>query len=224
MDTNPPGGKPGLSNMPSLYWAYGVTVGLLALLIGAEIWFLPPHCGTEKDGLNNSIGLTVLVAGMLGGFVSSITRGNRDLSDPTLALQAPRPVLVMQKLAHVLLGGIFAIVLYLIFAGDMISGSLFPQFTNDKVSSFTDFLCRARPEKIADYAKALVWAFLAGYSQSVMRNLFDDLVSKAVGENGGSVESAAAGKSPEGGATAPNPPNPKEADPKADKSGTQKPD
>lgn len=129
----------------NLYWAYGTAVVLLGAVMLFEILFGIPEgaCGEVKD----AIGFSVLIAGLLGGFISSITRG---IHDPTLELAAPGGIIFMQKVAHVLLGGVFSIVLYLIFAGDMVAGSLFPHFSQDTVTSFEEFLCKAKPEKTGD--------------------------------------------------------------------------
>jgi len=155
----------------NLYWAYGGTVFLLLILVIYELegGGIPEACGKVKD----AVGFSVLVAGMLGGFVSSITRG---IHDPTLEMTAPGGVIFMQKTAHVLLGGIFSIVLYLMFAGDMVAGSLFPDFAQKSVGSFEEFLCNARPVETGDYAKALVWGFIAGYSQTLVPNFFDKMI------------------------------------------------
>jgi len=58
----------------------------------------------------------------------------------------------------------------------MVAGSLFPEFAQVPVNSFEEFLCSARPVETGDYAKALAWGFIAGYSQTLVPNFFDKLV------------------------------------------------
>lgn len=105
-------------------------------------------------------------------------------------------------------GGVFAMVLYAIFMAGLVQGSLFPAFrqtplpqpsiiaagglaTNDTptpqiapqrpqaFTTFGDFTKNSIPATYADMAKALVWAFIAGFSEGLVPNFISKLTKDA---------------------------------------------
>ena len=83
-------------------------------------------------------------------------------------LQAlPRGHLLIYSLVPAVVGAISATVLYVIFAGTLVQGDLFPKFSCDlggdqKCALFRTLMNNWHPSEAKDYAKALVWAFIAG--------------------------------------------------------------
>jgi len=79
------------------------------------------------------------------------------------------------------IGGVFATVLYGIFIGGLIQGSLFPEFSADKQAfkGFKEFAINAVPNSNADMAKAIVWAFIAGFSEGFVPNFISKLTKEA---------------------------------------------
>jgi hypothetical protein len=72
---------------------------------------------------------------------------------------------------------VFAVVLWMLFVSTLVSGELFPAFTNvDQTFAGMDgFLAEIDPSTNADAAKLMVWSFIAGYSERFVPNLVQSL-------------------------------------------------
>jgi len=162
--------------MENVQKAYGWTV---ALLLTVVVW----QWSSLELG-NGSIGGGVFIAGMIGGFISSLSRG---VNSPETT-SAPLNFLLVQRIGHLLLGGILAFALYLMFMANVVAGELFPNFPSLDVNSFKNFVTNSKPTDRIDYAKALVWGVIAGYSQKFVPNIFDSLVERASLQPEGSEE------------------------------------
>ena len=91
-------------------------------------------------------------AGAVGSLLSSMSGTKKwDGKDP---------------LATLLIGSISASMLTLVFAGGLVAGSLFPTMRDEWYSVI---------HTPSDFAKLLVWAFVAGFSQRAMPNMFRGL-------------------------------------------------
>ncbi len=70
-------------------------------------------------------------------------------------------------------------VLYLIFAGGLISGSFFPNFActqgENKCISFGSLFYSWQPADAGSYAKVLVWSFIAGFAERLVPSTLDSL-------------------------------------------------
>jgi hypothetical protein len=130
----------------------------------------------------------VVVAGVLGGFTSCLRRISAVTSgpDPVSAIQtlgASRSGMI----AAPLLGAIFGVLLYVCFTGGLVSGVLFPTFTvtpdMDYKTPFAQFLFGTiAVMNNADFAKLLVWSFIAGFAERLMPDLIDQMVAKVSGK------------------------------------------
>jgi hypothetical protein len=62
-----------------------------------------------------------------------------------------------------------ASVLFLAVAGNLVGGEMFPSFVCkiDDCNSFVGLFSYG-PEQVQDYAKVLVWSFLAGFSERLV--------------------------------------------------------
>jgi hypothetical protein len=71
----------------------------------------------------------------------------------------------------------FALVLYLVFMGGIISGGLFPDFPNRAANyvGIRSFVQNVNPGTNADFAKLLMWSFVAGFSEKFVPNLIAKL-------------------------------------------------
>ena len=134
--------------------------------------------------------MVVAVAGALGGFVSALRR----LYDfapifPsgtfTFWKGKSTSYIIMYSSIPPVIGLIVAVVVYLIFAGKLIEGPLFPIFAFDprpdqhKDDTFLNFLSNWQPKDAVDYAKAFVWAFIAGFSEKFVPDILNGLAKTA---------------------------------------------
>ena len=102
---------------------------------------------------------SVLFFGALGSTVSFFSR--QDLS--------PREISRTRTLVGTqLFGSVFATLLFLAFLGGLVQGSLFPQFVNLSWFSLV-FLP-------ADWARLMVWSFIAGFSERFVPDLLNNLL------------------------------------------------
>lgn len=87
-------------------------------------------------------------------------------------------ILRLQIFLSPLFGGLFAIVLYGVFAAGLIQGSIFPTFTGSEDSYQTphDFAEKTLPATNQDAAKAILWAFVAGFAEGIVPNFIDKLI------------------------------------------------
>ncbi len=112
----------------------------------------------------------VFLSGILGGLVS-IQRRLKSLDDAELGFLAHS---WFQICLAPFSGGLLAILLYMIFLGNIISGELFPEFTADSKSPQKNF--RAIFEQhtnFVGYAKLVFWSFVAGFSQNFVTGIIE---------------------------------------------------
>ena len=147
---------------------------LLSVFLGVGLYFS-----------NVTALMVVAAAGALGGFVSALRR--------LYAFQRVFPVhffknwhkvdfyLIIYSMIPSLVGAIAAVTLYLIFASELIKGDMFPKFhlsdLDPKPDDFQNFVANWQPVLPSDYAKALVWSFLAGFSERFVPDLLEHFAS-----------------------------------------------
>jgi hypothetical protein len=103
--------------------------------------------------------LFILLAAALGRGVQVSTRKAESLAEPILN---PLGDILWELLVAMLFGA----VIYLMFQGNILSGELFPSFRSatQRYDNMLEYMQRVKPSTNADTAKALFWAFIAGYS------------------------------------------------------------
>lgn len=157
--------------------------GLATLLI--QINALPKFIAyvTGSEAVLEPVGSvalpSVLVCGVIGGFVS-LQRRLKDLTLQDLELLANSKVYLM--LAP-MVGGVLAMVLYLIFLSGLLRGDMFPEFVSlsaDKTTGFPTIFEQYGKYGFSDYAKLLVWAFIAGFSEKFVTNVLGRFEGAAV--------------------------------------------
>lgn len=109
----------------------------------------------------------VFGCGIVGGFVSIQQRIRKiDTEELTYLSQSWATILVIP-----IFGGVFALVLYVLFLAGIVQGHLFPSFyvppfgeppTTDDVARF---LSTTYPKTGSDLAKLMFWSFVAGFSE-----------------------------------------------------------
>lgn len=112
----------------------------------------------------------VFLAGLMGGFVSIQQRL------PSLGLNELREL--SNSWFSILLipinGGVFALVLMILFLSGILEGVMFPQYNHSPINheelvvSFTQWLNTTFPKSGSDIAKLLFWAFVAGFSERLV--------------------------------------------------------
>jgi protein-S-isoprenylcysteine O-methyltransferase Ste14 len=162
-------------------------VGLLGTwLVALFCVFVAFYFFSENRSVQQSTFATgmLILAGMLGGCVSALARLNSvswtaDLATGAENLSQLFWSLVINFLLAVLEGGIFAILLYLAFMGNLVSGILFPSFRmpTPAMAEFQTFM-EAGLASHGDFAKAIVWCFVAGFSERLVPEFINTLGGK----------------------------------------------
>jgi hypothetical protein len=132
----------------------------------------------------------VLAAGMLGAFVS-LQRRVQSMSN------AGDPVMSIFELNHgrvsiylsPIVGAVFALILYLLFIGKFLEGAIFPTMTSaggpfSLGMTLHDFTQATGPTAGTEYAKLLVWSFVAGFAEALVPDTLDRLTAKAKTDKG----------------------------------------
>ena len=123
----------------------------------------------------------VAFAGMTGAFVSMQQRIQTAPSQGD-------PLYNLSTLTHgsfgiflsPLSGAIFAIILYMFFAGGLVKGDIFPAFVTDvgkHVIPLPNFLEVTGPMGGNNYGKLLIWSFIAGFAERFVPDKLNKLIS-----------------------------------------------
>jgi hypothetical protein len=125
----------------------------------------------------------VILTGILGACFSVLQRVQRSVAgDPLVALLSLRSARTHIFLS-IISGAIASLVLFAVFTGKMIEGSLFPAIVNGTAETeksmmlLYNFLSATGPESAADYGKLLVWTFIAGFAERFVPDILDRFVT-----------------------------------------------
>lgn len=128
----------------------------------------------------------VVLMGVLGAFFSALTRLYK-VDEAGTALISPTVerldgwYLFMYSFVPPLIGAIAAAVLYLIFISKLVEGALFPKLDclpKSDCKTIQDLMQFYFPVEAADYGKTMVWSFIAGFSERLVPNLLQSMVTK----------------------------------------------
>ncbi len=184
---------------------FTATLLISVVLITLILWFnyghkdpaalVPPSAGSHDATLM----LVLVFAGALGAFFSALIRLYnfadlpKALVDPSLG-QLHSGYLIIYSLVPPVVGAIAAIVLYITFAAGLLQGVLFPAFAcklldpNDPTGKFLSIeecntfghtISDFGPRLATDYAKTLVWAFVAGFAERLVPNTLQSFAARA---------------------------------------------
>ena len=80
-----------------------------------------------------------------------------------------------------LVAGVLGFVIYGLFLSGLLQGDLFPKFksADAEFTRISVLLETVTPNQNVDTAKAIVWAFIAGFSERLVPNVLDRLVNQA---------------------------------------------
>ena len=161
--------------MEHLYW-HLLTTACIAFG-GLAVLLLLARFGKYSDVM-----MLIFFAGAVGAVVNNYYR-LATLSTNTVALQAATQtdLVVIQMYVSLLVAGILAFVAYGLFLSGLVQGSLFPVFekTQESYQGVTALLMNLAPKTNLDAAKAILWAFIAGFSERFVPNIIDALINKS---------------------------------------------
>jgi hypothetical protein len=82
-------------------------------------------------------------------------------------------------------GGLFAIVLYILFAAGLVSGALFPTLESSSAcaSRISDFASAIHPSMVEEWGKLLIWSFIAGFAERFVPDTLDHLIARSEERN-----------------------------------------
>ena len=158
--------------------AIALLIMVLVMICGAFFAYLSP------DGSAISAPIAAFAAGVIGGFVG-LQRRLKSMSDDDLTLLANSWVYVGLS---PLVGGILAVVLYLLFLSGLITSDLFPKFVPD-ISDLSQQAHRGFSEifyvhgTAVDYAKMMFWSFVAGFSEKFVTNIISKFDNETAANN-----------------------------------------
>jgi hypothetical protein len=122
----------------------------------------------------------VFAAGAIGGLVSFERRvqslSNRGESLGDLVELSSGSGIYLSPLS----GGVFAIVLYIIFTAGLATGIIFPKFdgSSSQVKGFLEFVYHIQPISVEDWGKLLIWSFIAGFAERFVPDTLDRLIAR----------------------------------------------
>jgi hypothetical protein len=121
----------------------------------------------------------IFLAGNVGSFISIHKNLNKMTANELKRVCGSWLSVVLPSF----IGGLLAVILYLFFLSGVVSGDLFPHLVNDTgtvnalVDIFKDEGSRSvlTAINIKDFAKLVIWSFIAGYNQAYVIDILDSL-------------------------------------------------
>lgn len=131
--------------------------------------------------LMSNIMTAIFFAGSVGAVINNYYRLARLHDSGAIAHISQPRVIVTQFYVSLLFSGILGFIAYGLFASSLLQGDLFPKFKHMEhpYVSLQTLLTLASPATNLDAAKAVIWAFIAGFSERFVPNAIDAL-TKAV--------------------------------------------
>ncbi|UTW10255.1 hypothetical protein [Marinobacterium rhizophilum] len=124
----------------------------------------------------------VILAGVLGSFVSALNRiySSRDIfpiRSYSVFLRGTSTYLIAYSSIPALVGAISSTILYVVFASEIVVGPFFPGFScklgEGNCIEFQQFLTSWSPTDAQNHAKAIVWGFVAGFSERFVPDILN---------------------------------------------------
>jgi hypothetical protein len=156
--------------------SFVVTLVVIATL-GALLKFSPAP----------SLMSVVVLAGVLGAFFSALIRlyNLQDISKALVARELeelPWLHLLIYSMVPAVVGAIAATAIHMLFASGLLQGDLFPKFScKDKITcdSFGSLIGDWGPSDAREYAKDIVWGFVAGFAERLVPDTLQSLSRSA---------------------------------------------
>ena len=123
--------------------------------------------------------LIVLFAGAMGGLMSMLQRYNNLVKevDPINSIIAHSWYKIFTPAIN---GALFAALLYITFMGELIEGGIFPSFekASEINSGFISLLTENHPDGSSNYAKLIIWSFIAGFAERFVPDTLTKIIPK----------------------------------------------
>ena len=164
-----------MNKLTKLYWHLAVS-GIIAFGSCAIAMF------AARMGAYSDIMLLVFCAGSVGAVINNYYRLAKLSEVDKVAIEAlDGTVFTMQIYVSVLISGVLGLVMYGLFLSGLLQGDLFPKFKNtaQDIENIFTLLHVVIPSQNIDTAKAIVWAFIAGFSERLVPNVLDRLINQA---------------------------------------------
>lgn len=126
--------------------------------------------------------MAVFFSGSVGAVVNNYFRLSKIAgASEMLQKEIDHPSVAIQMWVSLFLSGILGFIAYGLFLSGLLQGELFPKFDHleSNYLGLADLLATVAPKTNLDAAKALFWAFIAGFSERFIPNALDALVYKA---------------------------------------------
>ena len=162
--------------MKKQYWHLAVT-GLLCFGSFAGVLFAAKFHLGEVDVL-----MVVFCAGTVGAVVNNYFRISGISKNLTaVAGELDSSSVTIQLYVSPLMSGILGFVAYGLFVTGLLKGTLFPVFSHidDSYENIASLLQSVSPMQNIDAAKAIVWAFIAGFFERFIPNVLGRLSDQA---------------------------------------------
>jgi hypothetical protein len=176
----------------SLFVATLIVIAVLVILLFP--FFISYVKGQKVD--DPSLLTVVQLAGALGAFFSALIRlyNFQDLPKALVARELnglPRLHLLVYSLVPAVVGAIAATVIHMLFASGLIQGDLFPEFKcgkgKDLCITFGSLIGDWGPNQAKDYAKDIVWGFVAGFAERLVPDTLQSLSRSVQKDNSNTV-------------------------------------
>lgn len=117
--------------------------------------------------------MAIFITGAGGGIISTYFR-LKNVASTKVETNA-----ILQIYITPIIAGLLGWICYAFFITDMLSGPLFPEFVNkqDEYQGLRSVF-EIQPKHTLDAAKALLWAFVAGFSEKMIPNILDKLAAQ----------------------------------------------
>lgn len=140
---------------------------IIFVVLAISLW------GPSKD-IEFPLTMAIFVTGAGGGIISTYFR-LKDVVSSKVEANA-----ILQIYISPIIAGLLGWICYAFFITDMLSGPLFPEFVNkDHDYQGLRSVFEIQPKHTLDAAKALLWAFIAGFSEKMIPNILDKLAHQA---------------------------------------------
>jgi hypothetical protein len=161
--------------MTKLYWHLALTA---VIAFGGVILTLL----LARFGAYGDLMFVILFAGTVGAVVNNYYRLARlSAAENGVLAQLDNKVITLQIYVSMLIAGILGFVMYGLCVSGLLEGVLFPKFTNANLpyEGMQRLLTSLTPKENIDTAKAILWAFIAGFSERLIPNILDRMVARA---------------------------------------------